>query len=99
MIKHLNKELRPLCEADFPGRGPHLFGVKFAAIAKSTADCLKHVRTTVIFSGMAAQAKGNSPWAASKNTAKNSIFYRLGNKGMENQKGDRSWKAKKQCTA
>ena len=26
VMKHMNKDLRPLCEGDFPKRGPHLFG-------------------------------------------------------------------------
>lgn len=31
VMKHMNKDLRPLCEGKFPKRGPHLFGEDFGA--------------------------------------------------------------------
>ena len=38
VIKHLNKDHRPLADADFPNRGPQLFGDDFGKRAKAMAD-------------------------------------------------------------
>ena len=31
VMKHMNKDLHPLCEGKFPKRGPHLFGEDFGS--------------------------------------------------------------------
>ena len=36
-MKHLNKDLKPLAEAEFPKRGAYLFGDDFGKRAKSTS--------------------------------------------------------------
>ena len=41
LMKHLNKDLKPLAEGDFPHHGPLLFGESFASKAKSTVDNVK----------------------------------------------------------
>lgn len=38
LLKHLNKDLRPLAEAEFPERGPYLFGDDFGKRAKTMSD-------------------------------------------------------------
>ena len=37
-MKHLNKDLKPLAEGEFPDRGAKLFGDDFGKRAKSMAD-------------------------------------------------------------
>ena len=37
-MKHLNKDLKPLAEAQFPDRGAFLLGEDFGKRAKITAD-------------------------------------------------------------
>ena len=37
-MKHLNRDLKPHAEEQYPSRGPFLFGEGFAAKAKATAD-------------------------------------------------------------
>ena len=44
LMKHLNKDLKPLAEGDFPHRGPLLFGESFASKAKSTEDNVKALK-------------------------------------------------------
>ena len=44
VMKHLNKDLKPLCEGKFPDRGPYLFGEKFGTKAKETADNIKALK-------------------------------------------------------
>ena len=38
VMKHMNKDLHPLCEGKFPKRGLHLFGEDFGSKSKKTAD-------------------------------------------------------------
>lgn len=38
LLKHLNKDLKPMAEAEFPDRGAHLFGDSFGKRAKKMAD-------------------------------------------------------------
>ena len=93
MMKHLNKDLRPLCEGKFPNRGPYLFGENFGAKAKKTADnirALKGVSTGKNrFSRFGDSNKGKQPqsrryswgkntWGKSMQTSQNSVFNRLG---------------------
>ena len=44
LMKHLNRDLKPLAEGDFPHRGPLLFGERFTSKAKSTADNVKALK-------------------------------------------------------
>ena len=65
LMKHMNKDLRPLCEGKFPKRGPHLFGEDFGSKAKKTADnirALKGVSTGKDrFSRFGGSNKGKQP--------------------------------------
>ena len=52
LMKHLNKDLCPLGDGDFPNRGAYLFGEEFGARAKAVSDnikALKGISLTVIF--------------------------------------------------
>lgn len=42
--KHLNSDLKPLAEGQFPDRGAHLFGDSFKARAKAAADSVKALK-------------------------------------------------------
>ena len=44
LIKHLNKDLKPLAKGSFPNRGAFLFGKDFGAAAKTTVDCIKALK-------------------------------------------------------
>ena len=44
LMKHLNKDLRPLCEGKFPNRGAYLFGDNFGSKAKKTADNIRALK-------------------------------------------------------
>ena len=53
-MKHLSNHLKPLAEAQYPERGPFLFGEGFGTRAKATADsikALKGVQSQKRFSG------------------------------------------------
>ena len=41
VMKHLNSDLKPLAEGQFPDRGAYLFGDSFGARAKAAADSVK----------------------------------------------------------
>ena len=82
IMKHLNKDLKPLAEEQYPSRGPSLFGEGFAAKAKATADGIKALKgAQKSFSAAAAQ----SPWAAASSGVSQAfrlnhteVFRRLG---------------------
>ena len=67
LMKHLNKDIRPLCGSTFPGRGQYLFGEDFGTNAKKTADNIKALKSISVgkdcFPSSAAQ-KESSPRAA-----------------------------------
>ena len=44
LMKHSNKDLRPLYEGDVPNRGAYLFGVEFGARAKTVSDNFKALK-------------------------------------------------------
>lgn len=103
IMKHLNKDLRPLCDGKFPDRGPYLFGDGFGARAKSTADNIKalkgikpkpgHFSGSGGSKGKQPQSRRNYSWG--KNTA---VFSRLGPSGNSGrssyQKGKQTKKDK-----
>ena len=95
VMKHLNKDLKPLCEGKFPDRGPYLFGEKFGTKAKETADNIKalkgikpNTKRNQFFSGNGGPNKGKEPqgrrynWG--KNQARPAIFSRLGPQQQRN---------------
>ena len=44
IMKHLNSDLKPLAEGQFPDRGPDLFGKSFRKRAKATANGIKDLK-------------------------------------------------------
>ena len=44
LIKHLNRDLQPLAEGEFPDRGVYLFGEDFGKQAKSMSDNIKALK-------------------------------------------------------
>ena len=44
VMKHLNSDLKPLAEGQFPDRGAYLFGDSFGARAKAAADSVKALK-------------------------------------------------------
>ena len=64
LMKHLNKDLRPLCGSKFPGCGPYLFGEDFGTKAKKTADNIRVLRGISV---------GKNSWIS-----QSSVFNRLG---------------------
>ena len=88
VMKHMNKDLRPLCEGKFPKRGPHLFGEDFGSKAKKTADNIRALKGVTIgkdrFSQFSSSNKGKQPqscqytWGKSAQTSQSSVFNRLG---------------------
>lgn len=44
IMKHLNSDLKPLAEGDYPDRGPLLFGQGFAGLDKAAADGIKALK-------------------------------------------------------
>lgn len=99
VMKHLNKDLRPLCEGKFPDRGPHLFGDSFGSRAKETADNIKALKglkpvprkNSQFFSGYGGP-KGKEPQGRRYNWGKKpvagqgqSIFSRLGAQSKSSQ--------------
>ena len=48
VMKHMNKDLHPLCEGKFPMRGPHLFGEDFGSKAKKTADNIRALKGVAV---------------------------------------------------
>ena len=105
VMKHMNKDLRPLCEGKFPKRGPHLFGEDFGFKAKKMADnirALKGVSTGKdCFSRFGGSNKGKQPqsrrftWGKNAQTSQSSVFNRLG-PSKQNFKFQRSNQHKKQ---
>ena len=47
VMKHLNKDLQPLVKGAYPNRGPWLFGEDFGTKAKSMADSIKALKSTL----------------------------------------------------
>lgn len=47
VMKHLNKDLQPLAKGTFPNRVPRLFGEDFGQKAKSIADIIKALKTSL----------------------------------------------------
>ena len=43
-VKHMNKDLCPLCEGKFPKYGPHLFGEDFVSKVKKKADNIQALK-------------------------------------------------------
>ena len=43
-MKHLDSDLKPLAEGQFPERGPHLLGEGFGARAKASSDGIKALK-------------------------------------------------------
>ena len=91
-MKHLNNDLKPLAEAQFPERGPYLFGEGFGARAKATADsikALKDVQSQKRFSGSSdSKYKPQSrrqQWGVSSPGLQKSVFKRLGATSTRNQ--------------
>lgn len=89
MLKHLNKDLKPLAEAEFPNRGAHLFGEDIGKRAKKMAEnvsALKGLQTKRgRFSGggdfnrrfSASKSQSRRPnWGVTPATRK-SVFRRL----------------------
>ena len=63
-MKHLNNDLKPLAESDYPDRGPLLFGEGFAGRAKAAADgikALKGAQSNKIFFGSGGITSPRSP--------------------------------------
>ena len=92
IMKHLNNDLKPLAEGQFPDRGPYLFGEGFGARAKATADsikALKGVQAQKRFSGSGdSKFKPQSrrqQWGVSSPSFQKSVFKRLGAPPTRNQ--------------
>ena len=93
-MKHLNSDLRPLCEGKFPDRGTYLFGENFGVKAKKASDNIRALKGISSggkgrFSRFGGSNKGKQPqsrrftWGKSswnKNTqgTQNSVINRLG---------------------
>ena len=88
LMKHLNKDLRPLCEGKFPNRGPYLFGEDFGSRAKKTSDNIRALKgissSKDRFSRFGDSNKGKQPqsrrpiWGKNSQSSQNSVFSRLG---------------------
>ena len=88
LMKHLNKNLHPLCEGKFPNRGAYLFGDNFGSKAKKTADNIRALKgvsfTKERFSRYGGPNKGKQPqgrryfWGKNAQPTQSSIFNRLG---------------------
>ena len=65
LMKHMNKDLRPLCEGKFPKCGPHLFGEDFGSKAKKTANNIRALKGVSMgrdrFSQFGSSNKGKQP--------------------------------------
>ena len=92
IMKHLNNDLKPLAEAQYPERGPFLFGEGFGAKAKATADsikALKGIQSQKRFSGSGdSKFKPQSrrqQWGVSSPNFQRSVFKRLGAPPTRNQ--------------
>ena len=83
-MKHMNKNLRPLCEGNFSKRGPHLGRILVPKQRKQqiTFERLKVLQQgKIIFLGSAAQTKESSPRATGTleaQTSQSSVFNCLG---------------------
>ena len=44
LMEHLNKDLKPLAEGEFPDKGANLFGEDFGKRAKSMADNIRALK-------------------------------------------------------
>jgi len=92
ILKHLNKDLRPLSGSKFPNRGPFLFGEGFGSAAKKTADNIRALKGLGTgrdrFSRYGGSNKGKQPqsrrymWGkdtlGKSSQAQGSVFRRLG---------------------
>ena len=88
LMKHLNKDLCPLCEGKFPNRGACLFGDNFGSKAKKTADNIRALKGVSSakerFSQYGGPNKGKQPqgrryfWGKNTQSTQSSIFNRLG---------------------
>ena len=105
IMKHLNTEIKFLAEADFPDRGPYLFGEDFGKRAKTASDNVRalkgiQIRKSSRFSGSgdSKKAKFTPPsrrqnWGATSWSQK-SVFSRLDkpfqtNRGQPSKRGYR----------
>ena len=88
VMKHMNKDLRPLYERKFPNRGPHLFGEDFGSKEKKTANNIRALKGVAMgkdrFSWFGGSNKGKQPqnrrytWGKSAQTSQSSVFNCLG---------------------
>ena len=90
LMKHLNKDLRPLAEGEFPDKGANLFGEDFGKRAKSMADNIRALKGVQykkpgLFSGYgdsnrrfpsSRHQSRRQNWGA-QSAAKRSVFQRL----------------------
>ena len=90
VMKHLNRDLRPLAESEFPSRGDKLFGDDFGQRAKSMADNVRALKGVQykkpgLFSGGGDSNKRftsnrsqscRQSWSA-QSAARRSVFQRL----------------------
>lgn len=106
LMKHMNKDLRPLCEGKFPKRGPHLFGEDFGSKAKKTANNIRALKGVSMgrnrFSQFGSSNKGKQPQShqftrgKTAQTSQSSVFNRLGpSKQDQNSKFQKSNQDKK----
>ena len=85
VMKHLNSDLKPLAEGQFPDRGAYLFGDSFGTRAKAAADsvkALKGIQPRKRFLGNGGSKfkpqSRQQQWGVSVAGTSKSIFKRLG---------------------
>ena len=85
VMKHLNSDLKPLAEGQFPDRGAYLFGDSFGTRAKAAADsvkALKGIQPRKRFLGNGGSKfkpqSRQQQWGVSAAGTSKSIFKRLG---------------------
>ena len=86
-MKHMNKDLCPLCEGRFSKRGPHLFGEDIGSKAKKTADNIQALKGVAVgkdcFSQFGGSNKGKQPqscrypWGKSAQTSQSQLSRSL----------------------